>query len=238
MGMNAGQHSVIEIPELRNRVRVFKDRNDAGRIIAGLLKPYCPRECIAYAIPSGGVPLGIEIAAALNISLEIAVVSKITLPWNTEAGYGAVAFNGTVKLNESLISRLRLSESQVKQGIQLTEEKVQRRFRQYRGSRPLPDIAGKTAVLVDDGIASGFTFLAGIDALKSMRPAMIFAASPTGSLDSLREIAAESDLVFCPNIRTGWTFAVADAYREWADIEESEAIRMFTEFQRERAGAI
>ncbi len=236
--MNAEKQKVIEIPELRNRVRVFNDRNEAGKILAGLLKLYCPGECIAYAIPSGGVPLGIEIAAALNISLEIAVVSKITLPWNTEAGYGAVAFNGTVKLNERLISRLRLSEFQVKQGIQLTEEKVQRRVRQFRGSRPLPEIAGKTAVLVDDGIASGFTFLAGIDALKSMRPAMIFAASPTGSLDSLREIAAESDLVFCPNIRTGWTFAVADAYREWADIEESEAIRMFTEFQRERAGAI
>lgn len=238
IGMNPEQKKVIEIPEMRNRVRVFRDRNEAGRIIAGLLKPYCPGKCIAFAIPSGGVPLGIEIAAALNIPLEIAVVSKITLPWNTEAGYGAVAFNGTVKLNESLISRLRLSEYEVKHGIQLTREKVQRRVRQYSGARPFPDVSGKTAILADDGIASGFTFLTGLEALKTMRPAGIFAASPTGSDDSLQKVSAESDLVFCPNIRTGWTFAVADAYREWSDIEEAEALRMFAEFQKNRAGKI
>jgi predicted phosphoribosyltransferase len=233
--MHAETQGVIEVPEMRNRTRIFKSRTHAGRVLAGLLKPYCPHECVIFAIPSGGVPIGMEISAGLNLPLEIAVVSKITLPWNTEAGYGAVAFNGTVKLNNGLISRLRLSDSQIRDGIESTLEKVQRRVGQFRGERPLPDIAGKIAVLVDDGIASGFTLLTGIDALRSMRPAGVFAASPTGNLDSVLKIATEADLVFCANIRSGRTFAVADAYEEWADIEESQAVRMFTEFQRERS---
>ncbi len=92
--MQAGSDRIIEIPEMRNRIRVFKTRIHAGRVLAGLLKPYCPPQCVIFAIPSGGVPLGMEIAAGLNLPLDVAIVSKITLPWNTEAGYGAVAFNG------------------------------------------------------------------------------------------------------------------------------------------------
>ncbi len=118
----------------------------------------------------------------------------------------------------------------------MTLEKVQRRAGKFREERQLPELTGKTAVLVDDGIASGFTLLTGIDALKSMRPAALFAAAPTGSLDSVMKVAAETDLVFCANIRSGWTFAVADAYEQWADIEESQAARMFTDFQRHRQG--
>jgi predicted phosphoribosyltransferase len=227
---------VVEVPDLHNRIGVFKDRTQAGKILAGLLKPYCPRDCVVFAIPSGGVPVGMETAACLNLPLEIAVVSKITLPWNTEAGYGAVAFNGAVKLNDSLISRLRLSDSEVRDGIASTREKVKRRVIQFRGERPLPNISGKTAVLVDDGIASGFTLLTAADALKTLGPSQIFAAAPTGNLDSVRKIADETDMVFCANIRSGWTFAVADAYERWTDIEEARAVRMFADFQRERSG--
>ncbi|MEN6466509.1 MAG: phosphoribosyltransferase family protein [Syntrophaceae bacterium] len=230
IGMHAGTQKVIEIHEMQNRIRVFKNRIQAGRVLAGMLKPRCPPECIIYAIPSGGVPLGIEIAASLNLPLEIAVVSKITLPWNTEAGYGAVAFNGTAKLNRSLISRLHLPEAQVREGIESTLEKVRRRLTKFRAEGQLRELTGKTAVLVDDGIASGFTLLTGIEALKAMGPAGVYAASPTGSLESVMKVAAEADLVLCANIRSGWSFAVADAYEEWADIDESEAARMFTDY--------
>lgn len=234
--MNSGKQKVIEIPEMRNRIRVFKNRRQAGRILAGLLKAYCSPECVIYSIPSGGVPLGIEISAGLNLPLEIAVVSKITLPWNTEAGYGAVAFNGAVKLNRSLMSRLRLSQTQIRDGIESTRKKVRRRMTEFRVEGQIRKLESRTAVLVDDGIASGFTLLTGIDALKAMRPAGIYVASPTGSLDSVMRIAAEIDLMFCANIRSGRTFAVADAYEEWTDIEEAEVVRMFTKFQRERSG--
>lgn len=202
--MSAEGRKIIDIPQLRDRLRVFKDRKEAGRVLAGLLKPYCP-ECVIFAVPSGGVPVGIEIASELNLPLEIAVVSKITLPWNIEAGYGAVTFNGTVKLNNHLISRLHLSDSQVREGIESTLKKVKRRTGSFAKNIRIPEISGRTAALVDDGIASGFTLLAGMDALKTMRPAALYAAAPTGNMDSVTKVAAEADLVFCANIRGGRT---------------------------------
>ncbi len=217
--------NIVEQPDLRDRTHVFRDRRHAGEVVARLLSgsPEGPeRSAVLFAIPAGGVPVAAAAADVLALPLETAVVSKITLPWNTEAGYGAVAFDGTVKLNEPLVARLGLSAETVAAGVAATRKKVESRAARFRRDRPMPDPADGTAVLVDDGLASGFTMRTAVAAMKNAGAARIVVAVPTGHDHSVAAIAAEVDRIFCPNIRTGHSFAVAEAYDQWYDVPESE----------------
>ena len=157
---------VSEVPGLRDRLHVFRDRAHAGEILAGMLEDYRSSQTLIMAIPAGGIPVAAVLARKLLLPLDVAVVSKITLPWNTEAGYGAVAFDGTTRLNRDLLPRLRLSEEEIEAGKAATVKKVERRVDRFRGSRPYPDLIKEKVILVDDGLASGFTLLVGVEALK------------------------------------------------------------------------
>ena len=203
---------VFDLPELRNRARVFRDRAHAGAVLAGMLEQLRGTNTLILAIPAGGVPVAVEVAAQLKLPLDVAVVSKITLPWNTEAGYGAVAFDGTVRLNQELIAALALPSRVTRDGIAGTKEKVQRRVRKLRGDRPLPDLRHRTVLLIDDGLASGFTLLTAVDALRRLEADRIHVGVPTGHADAVAQIAAAVDSVYCPNVRAGLSFSVADAY--------------------------
>ena len=151
---------IHELPSLKNKIGVFKDREHAGALLGDMLSGYSFDNGIVFAIPSGGVPVGKVVANRLGFPLDVAVVSKITLPWNTEAGYGAVAFDGTCTMNRILIDHLPLSESQIEEGIRKTRSKVSRRSRMFRKDGPFPDLKGRPVILVDDGLASGFTITA------------------------------------------------------------------------------
>jgi predicted phosphoribosyltransferase len=222
---------IVEIPDLRDQVRIFRNRDQAGRVVAEMLEGYRETDTTILAVPSGGVPVAVAVAEQLNLPLEVTVVSKITLPWNTEAGYGAVAFDGTVRINEELLPHLRLTEQQMAEGLEKTREKVQRRVKKFRGDLPWPDLSRRTAVLIDDGLASGFTLLVAVDAVRRFKPREIIIAVPTGSADRLRKVAREVDALYCANIRGGWGFAVAEAYRRWFDLEEEEAVRLYKDYQ-------
>ncbi|UCG12489.1 MAG: phosphoribosyltransferase [Deltaproteobacteria bacterium] len=221
--MNANlPENVIDLPELRDRVRVFRDRTHAGEVLASILEPHATIAPMVVAIPAGGAPVAKELAARLNLPLDIAVVSKITLPWNTEIGYGAVAFDGTVRLNRELVHRVGLTEEEIQQGIDLTSSKVMRRAKKLRGNRALPDFSFHPAILVDDGLASGFTMRVAVEALSKCGAADTIVAVPTGHLHTVERIAGEVKRLYCANIRGGRSFAVADAYQRWADVVEEE----------------
>jgi putative phosphoribosyl transferase len=221
--------NLIELPEYRDRLRVFRDRDHAGEILAGLLAPYTSPDALLLAVPAGGVPVALEAANRLNLSRDLLVVSKITLPWNTEAGYGAVAFDGTVRIDERLVQHLGLSREQVEQGVSKTREKVGRRLEILRGSRLLPDFSEQPVIVVDDGLASGYTLSVGVEALKKGGARKITVAVPTGHLDAVNRVAAEVESICCPNVRGGWSFAVADAYKRWTDVSEEELREMVAE---------
>jgi predicted phosphoribosyltransferase len=170
--------------------------------------------------------VGVIIAEQLNLPFDVAVVSKITLPWNTEAGYGAVAFDGTVKLNQKLLPQLGLSEEEVKDGIEKTTFKVARRLRNLRGEQPFPRLSGRSIILVDDGIASGFTMLVAIEALRGAKAEHIVVAVPTGHTGPVQKIAGIVEAFCCANVRGGRRFAVADAYEHWSDVDEDKVIRL------------
>jgi predicted phosphoribosyltransferase len=218
--------NLIELAEYRDRVGIFRDRTHAGEILAGMLTAAAPDNAIVLAVPAGGVPVGHAVARRLNLSLDLLVVSKITLPWDSEAGYGAVAFDGTVRINEALLRRLRLSREEVEQGISRTREKVGRRQVVLRGGRPLPDLTERPVIVVDDGLASGYTMSVGVEALRKSGAAKIMVAVPTGHLDSVERLARETEGIYCANIRSGWCFAVADAYKRWTDVAEEELHEM------------
>lgn len=219
--------NVIEMPELRNRVEVFRDRQHAGEVLSGMLNRYRSSRAILFAVPSGGIPVAAAMAERLQLHLEVAVVSKITLPWNTEAGYGAVAFDGSVLLNEAMLDRAGLSKEQIDEGRQATWEKVERRLIKFRGNRPLPDLESATAVLVDDGLASGFTMLAAIGGLRALGGRSVIVAVPTASAAAVHLVAPAVESLYCANFRDGMSFAVASAYEQWEDMKEEEAVRLF-----------
>jgi len=215
--------TIHDLPELRDRAPVFRDRAHAGEVLAEMLDPaFRGSEAIVLAIPAGGVPVGAAIAWRLNLALDVAVVSKILLPWTTESGYGAVAFDGSVWINESNVRLFNLSLQDVERNTAAAREKVARRVKRLRGDRAMPDVAQRTTILVDDGIAAGSTLRTAIAAVRRVGAARIIVAVPTGHGESVGLIAGLADEIYCANVRRGMHFAVADAYEAWTDISEEE----------------
>jgi len=223
--------NIIDLPELREQTDVFQNRTHAGQILAQMLEAYDKQDATIFGIPAGGVPVGVATAEKLGIDFDVAIVSKITLPWNTEAGYGAVAFDGTVKLNKDMVRRVNLTEADIKKGIEKTTAKVARRVKKLRGWQPFPDFADRSAILVDDGLASGFTMKVAVEALRNAGADRIIVAVPTGHRRSAEMIARKVEALYCANIRGGLSYAVAIAYQHWSDVAEEEVIRILKEFK-------
>jgi putative phosphoribosyl transferase len=225
MAMNATSN-IIDLPELRDQIRVFQDRPHAGQVLTRMLAAHDYQAGIILAIPAGGVPVGMVMAEKLGLDFDLAVVSKITLPWNPEAGFGAVAFDGTVRLNIELMARINLTAEDVEKGIEKTTAKVSWRGTKLRGNKPFPDLGDRSAILVDDGLASGFTMQTAVAALRKAGAGQIVVAVPTGHRQSVQMIAREVETLFCANIRSGFSFAVASAYCSWSDVGEEDMVKM------------
>lgn len=225
---------LIELPELRDRTRVFRDRDHAGKLLSGMLEDYRDSNALVVAVPAGGVPVAVAIGMCLGIAVDVAVVSKITLPWNTEAGYGALAFDGTLRLNDALLAHAGLHEEEIAEGIAKTRLKVERRVGRMRhGLEPL-DVGERAVILVDDGLASGFTMRVTVEALQNQGATSIVIAVPTGHASAVTDLAPLVEAVYCANVRTGRTFAVADAYVHWSDVGEEEATMVLKNCQSAR----
>ena len=229
---------IHEIAELRDRRDVFRDRDEAGARLASPVRELGLGDAVICAIPAGGVPVAIALARELGLPLDVAAVSKITLPWNTEAGYGAVGFDGTVRVNDALVKQVGLLPSQVEEGKAATRRKVERRARRFRADAgAAPDVRGRTAVLVDDGLASGFTMRVAVEAVRNAGASVVVIAAPTGHLRAVEQLGEEVDEIVCANIRGGDSFAVADAYERWTDVPEIVALEALERLRRERKTA-
>jgi predicted phosphoribosyltransferase len=217
---------LIEDAFLRNKLYVFKNRKDAGTLLAQQLLGYKDTDGIVFAIPSGGVPVAAEIAKALTLPLDLIIVRKVQIPDNPEAGFGSVSPDHKVLLNENLLSMLNLSEKEVERQIQITREIIKKRNELFRKGVPFPSIKGRVAIIVDDGLASGYTMLSAIDYVKKHEPQKIVVAVPTGSKRTSEIILPEVDELVCLNIRSGYTFAVANAYENWYDLADDDVISL------------
>lgn len=218
---------LIESPELHGKNGVFRDRADAGRLLAALIETPSPDESALIAgIPAGGIPVAAVLAAELHLPLVAAVVSKVTLPWNSEAGYGAVAFDGRSLLNRELVLQTGLTGPQIDNGLKRTREKVSHRYERFSAITGKPDFSGKSVFLVDDGLASGCTMRVAVAAVRAAGAARIVVAVPTGHGHAVRTVEPAVDTVYCANVREGMWYAVADAYRHWSDVGEDEVERL------------
>jgi predicted phosphoribosyltransferase len=225
---------VNQLRELRDRVRVFRDRRHAGEVLAHMLAGRIPAGARVLAIPAGGVPVAAVLAEALGLALDVAVVSKITPPWNTEVGYGAVAFDGRVRFDVAAEASLGVGERVAREGIEQTLAKVRHRVELLRTSAGPLLPPGGTAVLVDDGIASGLTMALAVEALQDEGAGRIVIAVPTGPASAVRLLAGSVDAIYCANVRSGRTFAVADAYEVWTDVDEAALLEILAPWRQDR----
>lgn len=216
---------IVDDPLLRERTRVFSGRHDAGKKLGALFLSLPPiPQPLVLAIPAGGVPVGKEIAIALGAPFSLAIVRKVRIPGTTESGFGAVTWDGKVLINERLRKVLGLTEDQVGRAVEETRENVIERIGMFCRGKKMPPVRGKTVILTDDGLSSGFTMLATIRSVRDLGPGNLIVAVPTASLSSAEMVSREADRLVCLNIRSGRSFAVSDAYEEWYDLEDREVL--------------
>jgi putative phosphoribosyl transferase len=222
---------IHEKRELRGKNHAFKDRVEAGRVLAEMLEPgyQFAQDAVVLSIPSGGVPVGLQIMRNLHLCFDLIIAKKIPLPHNPEAGYGAVTLEGGVFLNEELVSRLGLKPSQIEKQILRLKKELEERQALFRGKKPFPDLSDKTAILVDDGLASGYTMIASVYSVKNMGAKEIVVAVPTAPTETIKKIDPMVDEIYCPNVRDKIFFAVADAYERWYDLSQTEVLDLLAE---------
>jgi putative phosphoribosyl transferase len=218
---------VLDEPSLRNRVRVFRDRFHAGEVLAEKLEALgYAEDAYVLVIPAGGVQVASVVANRLGLPLDLVVTRKLHVPWNPEAGFGAVSWDGLMFLNERLVAALGLTEEVIRLCVEEERATIERRLRKFRGDRPFPDLVGKTAIVVDDGLASGFSMMTTLRALKKREPKELVVAVPTAPRSAIELVIPYADLILCLNIRTGPYFAVADAYEVWYDLEDEDVVEL------------
>lgn len=222
---------LIEDPALRDRLHVYADRTGAGQHLAAQLAAYRGTSLHLFAIPAGGVPVALEIARALAIPLDLIIVRKIQLPWTTEAGFGALDPAGQAIFNRDLLDRMPLTPEEIDTQVKKTAKGLQQREKLFRRGKPYPHLSGRAALVVDDGLASGYTMRAALGFLRSQGAGKLIVAVPTASERTAWELLPLVDELYCPNIRGGYSFAVADAYENWYDLTENEVLTMLAAVQ-------
>jgi predicted phosphoribosyltransferase len=223
---------IVEEPSFRFKRFVFRDRVHAGELLAYKLRKLVGRGTVVLAVPSGGVPVGCVVAEKLHVPLNVILVKKIPIPGETEAGFGAVTLDGELTLNERLVNSLGLTGEDIDSLASQVRFELQRRFETFGKLKPPLKLRDKTVVLVDDGLASGYTMLASVKSVKKKGPRKIIVAVPTGSSHAVQLISPNVDTIVCLNIRADLFFAVADAYKTWYDLSDDEVIEFLREARK------
>jgi predicted phosphoribosyltransferase len=219
----------------RSTTTLFRDRSEAGRVLAEKLKPYADREdVLVLALPRGGVPVGYEIAAALHAPLDVFLVRKLGLPGHEELAMGAIASGGVRVLNEDVVRPLQVPDEIIDAVAKQELRELERRERVYRDDRPPPDVRGRTVILVDDGLATGSSMRAAVAALRQQRPARIIVAVPIGAAETCEEFRTEADEVVCARTPEPF-YAVGIWYSDFSQTTDDEVRELLERAPEERA---
>ncbi len=201
---------------------LFRDRAEAGRFLAARLARYAGRpDVIVLALPRGGVPVGYEVARALGAPLDVFLARKLGVPGREELAMGAIASGGVLVLNDEVVNALGISREEIEQVAATEEEELERRERAYRGERPPPDVRGRIAVLVDDGLATGSSMRAAVAALRKLGPARVVVAVPVGAPETCAEFRGAADEVVCGQTPEPF-YAVGIWYEDFAQTTDEE----------------
>ncbi|SCX27888.1 Erythromycin esterase homolog [Mycolicibacterium fluoranthenivorans] len=201
---------------------MFRDRREAGRVLAGLLGGYRGKSgVVVLGLARGGVPVAWEVAAALGVPLDAFIVRKLGAPGHDEFAMGALASGGRVVVNDDIIRALRVTPQQLRDITEREARELTRREAAYRAGRPPVELAGKTVILVDDGLATGASMLAAVQALRDMDPAEIVVAVPAAPESTCREFEAIVDDVVCASMPTPF-LAVGESFWDFAQVSDDE----------------
>jgi predicted phosphoribosyltransferase len=212
---------------------LFEDRVDAGRQLAERLAPYAEERPVVFALPRGGVPVGAEVSRSLGAPLEVIVSRKLGAPGQPEFGIGAVAPSGVRVLNERAVRALGIEEDYLEMISARELAEAERRLKLFRGDRPYPDLERRTAILVDDGLATGVTARAALLALRRMNPRRLVLAVPVCALQTAELLRPEADDLICllapDNLE-----AVGLWYRNFEQTSDEEVVRLLEEIRLSR----
>jgi len=213
----------------------YRDRAEAGEMLARTLGHYANQPgVLVLALPRGGVPVAYPVALALNAPLDVFIVRKLGVPGHEELAMGAIATGRVRVLNEDLIKRLGISAKAVDLATISEKAELERREALFRGDNPPPDIADQTVILVDDGLATGSTMRAAVQALRKQNPARIVVAVPIGAPETCDEFRAEADEVICAQTPEPF-FAVGMWYCDFAQTTDREVHELLEEAGRRYA---
>jgi putative phosphoribosyl transferase len=202
--------------------------------LAAELGEYNNRSVVVLAIPNGGVPVAIEVADTLKADLDLVISRKIPAPLNPEAGFGAIADDGTVILNEEAVKRIGLSRQQIEYEASKVRADIKQRSILYRGDRPLVRVSNRVVIIIDDGLASGFTMMAAVESVRHRRTKEIVVAVPCASALAVKQLEKVTDKVVTCTMGFMPKFYVSDFYRYWYDISDDEVVRQLVEWRRRR----
>lgn len=207
---------------------IFRDRQDAGRRLAAQLEKYRDRNPMVLGLPRGGVPVAFEIARELNAPLDVLVARKIGAPMQPELGIGAIAQGDVMVLDHDTIRHLGLSRDDIATSAQIEISEMRRRLEEYRGDTGLPDVSGRTVILVDDGLATGVTMIAALKAVRQGNPDHIVIAVPVCALETVRSIERMGVDVVCASVPETFR-AVGIWYRNFTQTSDAEVIELLEE---------
>lgn len=204
----------------------FANRVEAGQLLAARFSALARREdVIVLALPRGGVPIGFEVASALEVRLDVFVVRKLGVPGHEELAMGAIATGGVRLVNHDVVDALGIPAEVIDRVAERERIELERREHLYRGSRPMTPLANMTVILVDDGLATGSTMRAAIAAVRQQQPASIVVGVPVGAPSTCQEIARDADEVVC--LRSPEPFvAVGLWYRDFSETSDREVRRL------------
>jgi putative phosphoribosyl transferase len=207
----------------------FRDRVDAGRQLAERLAEYRDEPVVVVvALPRGGVPVAAEVARALRAPLDVLVVRKLGCPWQPELGMGAIAEGDITVLNEDLIARLGVDDAAIRTVADRERAELERRIRRYRGERPPVPVEGRTAILVDDGIATGSTARAAVDVLRRRGASRVVLAAPVAPREAVATLGHAADEVV--TVETPLLFmAIGQFYDDFSQTTDDEVADLLAE---------
>jgi putative phosphoribosyl transferase len=200
---------------------IFRDRREAGRVLAQALGRLADlNESVVLALPRGGVPVAFEVAQAFRLPLDILVVRKLGVPGVEELAMGAISSGGTMVLNQRVMEDLQISQEALDSVVQREKLEIERQERAYRSERPPIEIEGRTAILVDDGLATGASMRAAARAVRPRARRLVIAV-PVGAKSTCDEMRDEADLLICSATPQLFT-AVGRCYRDFASTSDDE----------------
>ena len=215
---------------------IFENRYDAGRQLANKLVEYYGKPVIVLGIPNGGVAVALSIALALDVELDLVISRKIPLPLSPEGGFGSVTDDGTIIYNEDVVKGAGLSQQQINYQVNRVRVDIRNRSLLYYKDRPPLTVSGRTVIIVDDGLASGYTMRAAIESVRHRKPDRIIAAVPVGPERIVEELKKVADKVVTCTVGTSPQFYLSDYYKYWHEITDDEVLHCLREWRTRKFG--